>query len=42
MTGFMTIDCKEERGHLYFINLAGRPCGAIALSLFAGVDLISF
>jgi protein-tyrosine-phosphatase len=37
-TGFMTIDCKEERGLLYFINLAGRPCGAIALSLFAGVD----
>jgi hypothetical protein len=38
-TGFMTIDCKEERGRLYFINLAGRPCGAIALSFFAGVDL---
>jgi protein-tyrosine-phosphatase len=37
-TGFMTIDCKEERGRLYFITLTGRPCGAIALSLFAGVD----
>src|SRR5215475_9019089 len=37
-TGFMTIHCKEERGRLYFMNLTGRPCGAIALSLFAGVD----
>ena len=35
-TGFMTIDCKEERERLSFIKVAGRPCGAIALSLFAG------
>jgi protein-tyrosine-phosphatase len=37
-TGFMTIDCQEERGRLYFIDLTGRPCGEIAVSLFAGVD----
>ena len=37
-TGFMTINCKEECGRLYFMTLTGRPCGAIALSLFAGVD----
>jgi protein-tyrosine-phosphatase len=37
-TGFMTVDCKEEQERLSFIKLTGRPCGAIALSLFAGVD----
>jgi hypothetical protein len=34
----MTIDCKEEHGRLSVIKLAGRPCVAIAPSLFAGVD----
>lgn len=37
-TGFMTIDCKEEHERLSVIKLTGRPCVAIALSLFAGVD----
>jgi protein-tyrosine-phosphatase len=37
-TGFMTIECKEERGRLHFVNLCGWPGGAIASSLFSGVD----
>lgn len=37
-TGVMTIDCKEEHERLSFIKLTCRSCGAIALSLFAGVD----
>ncbi len=37
-TGFMTIDCKEERGKLSFIKLVCNPTAALSASLPAGVD----